>query len=824
MKKVAATSGQSVSLAALVFALGITRVGSGAGSDNVLNFYSRSSSNECSLTMNGATSQSKNTSFVLRCKKKMHRRKTFFAVSYGNSGNAPELSPPRPGRDKLEFPLCYTPPVLLSIPSRSLPTMKLGPLLAAVVAISGLPLALSAQKPPMQPRPVTVDDQFEIREVQDPQLSPDAQWVAYTVKTLSLKEDKSEERIWIAPIAGGDAIAMSAEGVSSSHPRWSPDGKYLSFLSARNEGKTQVWLLSRSGGEAQHLTDTPQDVDDFVWSPDSTRLGVILRDASEEELAAAKTKENEKEGEDDKDKKPKTRKPWVIDRLQFKTDEVGYLDRRRAHLYVLDLSTKQLTQITSGDYDDAQPAWSPDGRLIAFASNRSKPDPDRTYNTDVWVVAANNSDKGAHLTQVTTNPGDDSEPAWSPDGKWIAYSTQIDPKLFQYATKHVAISTASGGPAKILTLALDRMATEPRFAPDGKSVYFIADDDGTEVLCQANLADGKITRPISGRFILYAYSISKSGAIAAQIATADRPDEIYVSNAGTLNRVSHTNDALLAQLKLSQPEYVKFKSKDGTEVAGYLYKPLDFVPGKKYPAILHPHGGPVWAHYAEFSHLAQLFAANGYAVLLPNPRGSTGYGQDFCKAIWADWGNKDYQDDMAMVDYAIEKGIADPEKLGVGGWSYGGISTDFIIGQTTRFKAAISGAGAAEFTSMYGHDQYQKDYFTELGYPWENKALWDKLAPFYKVKNITTPSLFMGGSVDWNVPVLGGEQMYQALKALGREAELVVYPGEFHEFSTPSHIADRLARFLAWYNHFVKGDSAPASLPQDTSSFYKSGS
>src|SRR5579864_1630464 len=232
--------------------------------------------------------------------------------------------------------------------------MKSGSRLASALLFTVMPLTASAQKPPMQPRPVTVDDLFEIREVQDPQLSPDAQWVAYTVKTLSLKEDKSEERIWIAPIAGGDAIAMSAEGVSSSHPRWSPDGKYLSFLSARNEGKTQIWLLNRSGGEAQHLTDTPQDVDDFAWSPDSTRMVVILRDASEEELADAKTKDKEKDDASDKDKKPKTKKPWVIDRLQFKTDEVGYLDRRRAHLYVLDLATKQLTQITSGDSDDAQ--------------------------------------------------------------------------------------------------------------------------------------------------------------------------------------------------------------------------------------------------------------------------------------------------------------------------------------------------------------------------------------------------------------------------------------------------------------------------------------
>jgi dipeptidyl aminopeptidase/acylaminoacyl peptidase len=687
--------------------------------------------------------------------------------------------------------------------------MKLGPGLATALFLV-LPMSATAQKPPTQPRPVTVDDLFQIREVSDPQLSPDAKSVAYTVKTLLLKEDKSEERIWTVPTADGDATPMSAEGVSSSHPRWSPDGKYLAFLSARNEGKTQIWLLSRSGGEAQHLTDTPQDVDDFAWSPDSTRLVVILRDPSEEELAAAKTKDKQKDA-DDKDRKPKTKKPWVIDRLQFKTDEVGYLDRRRAHLYILDLATKNLTQITSGDYDDAHPAWSPDGRLIAFASNRSRPDPDRTYNTDIWVVAANNTEKGAQVTQVTTNPGDDDTPSWSPDGKLITYTTQLDPHLFQYATHHVAVSPANGGPARVLTQSFDRNATEPRFAPDGNSIYFIADDDATQTLCRVPIAGGEVTRQITGRFTLNAYSLAKNGDIAAQIDMPDRPSEIYFRTASSdqLTRLTKTNDAILTQLKLVQPEYVQFKSKDGTTVHGYLYKPLDYIPGKKYPTILRPHGGPVEAYPAEFLHLAQLYAANGYAVLLPNPRGSTGYGENFAKAIYADWGNKDYQDDMAMVDYAVAQGIADPDKLGVGGWSYGGISTDFIIGQTTRFKAAISGAGEALNTSYYGHDHYQRDWETELGRPWENHALWDKLSPFYKVASITTPTLFMGGDIDWNVPVLGGEQMYQAMKSLGRETQLVVYPGEYHEFKAPSHLKDRLERYLAWYAHYVIGDSAP---------------
>src|SRR6202043_1110074 len=379
-----------------------------------------------------------------------------------------------------------------------------------------------------------------------------------------------------------------------------------------------------------------------------------------------------------------------------------------------------------------------------------------------------------------------------------------------------AVSPASGGTAHVLTQSFDRNATRPRFSPDGTSVYFIADDDGTQILGRIPAAGGEITRAIAGRFMLYAYSLGKNGDIAAQIDVPDRPSEIYAQAASTnkLTRITKTNDAFLSQLKLVQPEYVQFKSQDGTTVHGYLYKPLDYSPGKKYPTILRPHGGPVWAYYAEFTHLAQLFAANGYVVLFPNPRGSSGYGQEFCQAIFADWGNKDYQDDMAMVDYAVEQGIADPEKLGVGGWSYGGISTNFIITQTTRFKGAISGAGEFLYMTNYGHDHYQRDWEAELGRPWEKRALYEKLSPFYRVTRITTPTLIMGGNIDWNVPIINGEQMFQALKSLGRTTELVVYPDEYHEFSTPSHIKDRLERYLAWYNHYVKGDAAPATPPE----------
>src|SRR6266566_2410456 len=490
----------------------------------------------------------------------------------------------------------------------------------------------SASKPaPATPRNITIDDFFQIRDVAQPEISPDGQWVAYSVRTRILKDDKNEQRLWMISTHGGDPIPLTAEGVSSSHPRWSPDGKYLAFLSARNNGKTQVWLLSRLGGEAAHLTDIPQGVDDFEWSPDSTRLVLILRDPKPEDLEAAKDKDKDKPAA-----KPKTPPPFVIDRLQFKRDTVGYLDRRRTHLYVIDVASKKSAQITSGDFDDSEPAWSPDGKQLAFSSNRSTPDPDRTYNSDIWVAAADNSDKGKHLTQITTNPGPDRSPAWSPDGKWIAFISQTDLKAMIYATHHLAIAPSSGGEAKVLTLAFDRSIRRPRFSSDGRSIYFIADDDGTENLCRIAVTGGEVMRPIGGPLVVASYSLSKDGAIAAQISTLDRPDEIFLSNEKDLTRLTKTNDALFSQLRLAQADYVHFKSKDGTSVSGYLYKPVDYAPGKKVPTLLNPHGGPVGQYAAAFYHLAQLYAANGYAVLLPNPRGSSGYGQKFCAAIYAD--------------------------------------------------------------------------------------------------------------------------------------------------------------------------------------------
>lgn len=649
-------------------------------------------------------------------------------------------------------------------------------------------------------RNLTVDDLFQIKRVQDPQISPEGEWVAYTVSTANLKEEKSETQIWMIPTVGGEAIPMTAKGSSASRPRWSPDGKYLGFIAERNGSKNQVWLLNRKGGEAQQLTEVKQGVRSFEWSPDGKRVLLLIQDPGPEDL------EKEKGDKEDEKAKPKTQPPWVIDRLQFKEDNIGYLDRRRTHLYVFDMATKKLTQITSGDYDESDPEWSPDGRYIAFVSNRGQ-EPDATDNTDIWIVAADNPDMGKTMLQVTTNPGEDQSPSWSPDGKWITYTTTTDVKAIIYATTYLAVISSQGGSPRILTESLDRNVRSPRFSGDGRYIYFILEDSGERHLATIPAASGELLRPIGGAVSVSNYSLNKDGKVAAQISQHHIPGEIFINEASNLRQLTSVNGEFMAQMRLAEVENFHCKSKDGTEIEGYLYKPPAFTPGLRYPTLLRIHGGPVSQYDRSFNFEAQLLAAHGYVVVTSNPRGSSGYGQAFSQAIFADWGNKDYEDVMAAVDYAIAKGYADPDRLGVGGWSYGGILTNYVITKTDRFKGAITGASEVLYVANYGHDHYQKLWEQELGLPWENRDLWERMSPFNYVQKIVTPTLIMGGERDWNVPILNSEQLYQALKRLGRTTQLVVYPGQFHGITKPSYQKDRYERYLAWYDKYVKGES-----------------
>tara|TARA_B100000767_G_C19778381_1_gene544313 strand:- start:7463 stop:9460 length:1998 start_codon:yes stop_codon:yes gene_type:complete len=637
-------------------------------------------------------------------------------------------------------------------------------------------------------RPFNINDAISLKTVRSPQISPDGMWVAFTVSELNLEEDKSEMRVWMIPAEGGDAIAMTSKGYSSSQPRWSPDNKHLSFLAAKNDGKTQVWTLNRQGGESQQLTKVIQGVSGHEWSPDGKRLLLSIRDPKPEELT--------------KDKKDdKKAKPFIIDRLQFKRDYKGYLDRYRTHLYTYVPGDSTVTQITSGDYDDTSPVWKPDGNSIAFVSNRTD-NPDGNNNSDIWIVSADNTDKGQTLLQVTKNENADRSPEWSPDGNYITYTTVTDKKAIWYATQKLAIISTAGGKPIFLAEKLDRNISSPKFSPDGKVIYFMLEESGTSKIASISPSGKNFRRIIKGDISIRDYAMNEN-FIFPLLGKSLQPHELYRYRNDKLTKLTGLNDAIISYIQKPIVEKVTFKSTDGTAIEGFIVKPIGFDPTMKYPAILWNHGGPVSQYEFSFHTIAQLFAANGYVTLLINPRGSSGYGQAFSEVIFADWGNKDYQDVMAGLDYAIESGYVDTERLGVGGWSYGGMLTNYVITKSDRFKGAISGASAALYRANYGHDHYQLLWEMELGLPWENADDWERISPFNQVANIYTPTLWIGGSDDWNVPIINSEHMYQAMKRLGRKTQLIVYPGEHHGFRRPSFIKDRYERFLNWFDEHV---------------------
>jgi dipeptidyl aminopeptidase/acylaminoacyl peptidase len=661
----------------------------------------------------------------------------------------------------------------------------------ALAALLTLPLAAESSR-----RPLKVDDIFALKSVGDPQISPDGSWVAYTVRWLDPKEDSSDTDIYMVPFAGGTPLRLTSSPKAESHPRFSPDGRYLAFLSGREGKQAQVWLLDRRGGEAVKLTDLKSSVSDFAWSPDGKRLALVVGDVDPDDA------DDEDKAGGEQEKKPKTPKPIVINRLQFLRDGDGFLRDLRQHLYVFDVAGKSSLQVTAGPYDDAEPVWSPDSRWIAFTSNRTA-DPDANDNSDIFVVEAK---AGQKPRAVTTAAVTDREPVFSPDGKWIAYLAGGDPKDIWYASNHVAVVPAAGGEPRALTAQLDRNVESPRFSPDGRFVYFGLEEGGNEHLARVPAAGGAVERVVDGERSLGAFEIGRDGKIVALESTPWRPSEVAAVEGGSPRHLTTANDEFLSGIRLGEVKRFQATSADGTKIDTFLTLPPDAKPGARLPTILRIHGGPTSQFNTAFNTEWQVLAAHGYAVVACNPRGSTGYGGAFSRAIWADWGNKDYQDVMAAVDGAIAMGVADPDRLGVGGWSYGGILTDHVITKTNRFKAATSGASEVNYLANYGTDHYQKEWEAELGLPWKNPEGWMRISPFFQIEKVTTPTLILGGSDDVNVPLLNAEQLYQALRRLGRDTELVIYPGQNHGINKPSYQKDRYERYLAWYGKYLKGE------------------
>lgn len=645
------------------------------------------------------------------------------------------------------------------------------------------------------------EDVHRIAPVDDLAVSPDGEWVAYSVGTTNVDKDESSTDLFMVNWDGSSRIQLThTEDSGESNPRFSPDGQYLAFIAARTDGKSeesddpkalsQVWLLNRSGGEAQRLTQMPGGVSGFEWSPDSTRLVIVSFDPEEKPDKDAETDGPSHE----------TPKPIVIDRYHFKQDRIGYLGNRYKRLYLFDLEKKEATLLTPGAFDSSQPSWGPDSNIIAFTSRRQG-DPDRHDNNDIYVIEAS---AGADARQVTTWEGPDSEPVFSPDGQWIAYLQGGPPKFSSYDPSQLAVVSVKGGEPVLPASSLDRSLSSPRWSSDGQTLHFLLTDDRIQSVASVPFEGGDTEVLYPGRAqpgVARSFVVGRNG-IAAVTTFGQRPAEIYRAADGAA--LSDHNREFRESIEWATVEGYDSVGSDGVIVGSMLLKPPGFRKGVRYPTIAYIHGGPVAQDGYEFDTTSQALAAQGYLVVNPNYRGSSGRGHAFSRAIYADWGNLEIKDIHAVMDKLVADGLADPERLGIGGWSYGGMNTNYSIATDTRFAAAVSGAGIANMLTGYGTDQYITQYENELSLPWESIEPYVRISyPFLHADRIKTPTLFMCGEKDFNVPLINSEQMYQALRSLNVPTQLIIYPGQFHGLDKPSYVQDRLERMIEWYGRYL---------------------
>lgn len=644
-------------------------------------------------------------------------------------------------------------------------------------------------------RPLSTSDFMRYVEVDDPQVSPDGKWCTYTVTAVDTSKDETNTDIWMVGWDGKENIQLTNSAEDESTPRFSPDNRYISFLSSRNFDKddkedendgSQLWLLNRLGGEAIKITDVKNDIEDYVWSPDGKKILLVMDDIDYADTAESGN-----------------RLPYVITRYHFKQDVEGYLDNRKTHLYLLDVATRDMDTLTSGNYNEEDAAWSPDGKKIAFVSNHSE-DPDKNENDDIFIMDAV---RGAIPYQLTTWKGADKHPQWSPDGKYIAYlQSSSDENFTMYGEDVLAVIPANGGTSNLISASFDKQLYTPRWSKDGKNIIALMEDDRQQSVVSFNIASAGYTKLAGGEKVFWNAELNQAnGEWLVRMTDPQTPNELYALEKNSLRRLTHATDSFLAPIQSIKVEGFQSKSSDGNLVSGILYRPANAPANATLPLILYIHGGPVGQDAYEYDLYRNVLAAGGYAVAAVNYRGSSGRGKDYIRAIYGDWGNKEVTDLLGAADYLIAQGIADSSRMGIGGWSYGGILTDYTIATTTRFKAAASGAGSALQLSMYGVDEYITQYEAELGAPWKNTDKWIKLSyPFFHADKIKTPTLFMASQKDFNVPSVGAEQMYQALRSLGVPTELVIYPEQYHGITVPSYMKDRFQRYLDWFGKYLK--------------------
>ena len=654
-------------------------------------------------------------------------------------------------------------------------------------------------------RGVTAADYFAFRFLSDARISPDGHQVAYVLTAVDESKNRRESSIWVVAVDGhSQPRRLTAEGLNSNFPRWSPDGTRLAFLSSRSADgsaslsgtdapRPQIWVLPMGGGEGQVLSKLKNGVSAFQWSPDGKRLVAVGRAGPSDDFPATARKSDVRHYKN----------------ISYKFNDTGWYDDKRNHLWILDAATGKDKQITSGEqWNDNDPQWSPDGNRIAFVSDRTGHEYDGEYNKDVWVISAD----GGPLTKISDHPFEDNLPRWSPDGKQILFAGKTVRRQFP----RLYLAPADGGsPSRLVSEGIDLIPENLRWGPGSNQARFQAESKGQTHIFRVDLKEGKLSSVSSGERSARGFDINEDAGVMVYFASDfHNMDDLYATdlNGQGERRLTRVNEKLWADLDLAGVERVPYKSTDGWDIDGFLVKPLGWQPDKKYPMILSIHGGPASMYGADWDQEFQVYAAKGWAVFFSNPRGSTGYGEKFERGILNNWGGMDYQDIMAGVDAVLKQNPwIDQNRLGLTGGSYGGFMTNWILGHTNRFKAAVTLRSISDFVSdegtrdgAYGHEEDFK------GILFENfDQYWDT-SPLKYAKNVKTPTLILHSDNDYRVPLEQGEQWFRALKHYGVNTELVIFPRENHNLTRtgePKHLVESLNWQVYWFERFIDGNA-----------------
>jgi len=699
----------------------------------------------------------------------------------------------------------------------------------------------------MPKRPVTPEVLFEIQFLDAVAPSPDGSRAVYEVKTVDREKDDYQSHLWLVPLSDGAPRRLTQGEHKNFGAVWSPDGKSIAFVSTRRDKKPQIFRLPLDGGEAEPLTDLDGDVSGLEWSPDGKSISFSFRPADPPEIGHLPGSTPERKAREAKAEKKDAPEPTFrhITKMLYKLDGTGWLPRARCQVHVLHLETRETRAVTSGDFDHSPATWSPDGKWLAFTANRAEDEEYSSYSvSDVFVVSA----AGGEPRNLTPGPGMAVAPSWSPDGSTIAFvGHDVPDDWWGIPNYHVWTVPAAGGPPRDLTPKMDRYAADlvgsdlrdfhsggnPVWSKDGMSLYFSVSEHGSTHLYRVPVRGGEPERLTEGALQILT---AQRGRDAEEL-TVIRCDHL---DAGTIARFSPgtkrftdvvtPNRELFATLSLMEPEELWVPSPKGHRVQAWLLKPVPgdakkapgagngtAKPGAKHPMVLEIHGGPRVQYGACFFLEFQMFANAGFYVLFSNPRGSQGYGEEFTKAIVHDWAAPAFDDLMLVVDAALKRhSEIDPERLGVTGGSYGGYMTNWVVSHTDRFQAAITQRCVTTIQTLLLGDDLCPVATPEFGAePWEDSELMRRQSPLSYVENIRTPLLITHSLMDQRCDVTEAEMLYKALKALRREVEMVLFPGESHGLSrkgTPSRRVARLHLMRDWFVRYLGPDGAPATV------------